>query len=165
MSPILTSLKSEVFGRSSNPLILLVSSYAYDFAQVPQQDGGKLGRPAHQGPCQWQVAAHGNRDQKQLPSHSLPVQQHGGAGGEHDRRCRRPLPARRGDESPSNRTPFIRRTSRVSLPLVWCGMGWYGMDKVKLEPNVATGCVDGSTPMVWYGMAWYGMVGVCKGAQ
>ena len=29
------------------------------------------------------------------------------------------------------------------------GMVWYGM--VKLEPSVATGCVDGSTPMVWYG--------------
>ena len=24
-------------------------------------------------------------------------------------------------------------------------------DKIKLEPSVATGCVDGSTPMVWYG--------------
>ena len=50
--------------------------------------------------------------------------------------------------------------------MVWCGMVWYGMvwvvwygkakskeDKIKLEPSVATGCVDGSTPMVWlYGM-------------
>ena len=33
------------------------------------------------------------------------------------------------------------------------GMVWYGM--VKLEPSVATGCVDGSTPMVWYGMVTY----------
>ena len=32
-------------------------------------------------------------------------------------------------------------------------------DKIKLEPSVATGCVDGSTPMVWYGM-----VEVCEGA-
>ena len=33
-------------------------------------------------------------------------------------------------------------------------------DKVKLEPNVATGCVDGHTHgmVVWYGMVWYGMV-------
>ena len=31
-------------------------------------------------------------------------------------------------------------------------------DQIKLEPSVATGCVDGSTPMVWYDMAWYGMV-------
>ena len=23
-------------------------------------------------------------------------------------------------------------------------------DQIKLEPSVATGCVDGSTPMVWY---------------
>ena len=29
-------------------------------------------------------------------------------------------------------------------------------DKIKLEPNVATGCVDGSTPMVWFCMVWYG---------
>ena len=37
-------------------------------------------------------------------------------------------------------------------------------DKIKLEPSVATGCVDGSTPwygMVWYGMVWYGMVLNC----
>ena len=26
-------------------------------------------------------------------------------------------------------------------------------DKMKLQPSVATGCVDGSTPMVWHGMA------------
>ena len=26
------------------------------------------------------------------------------------------------------------------------------VDKIKLEPSVATGYVDGSTPMVWYGM-------------
>ena len=31
-------------------------------------------------------------------------------------------------------------------------------DKIKLEPSVATGCVDGSTTLVWYGMVWYGMV-------
>ena len=56
----------------------------------------------------------------------------------------------------------------------WYGMAWYGPtpqqhqptgtqhvqatskeDKIKLEPNVATGCVDGSPPMVWYGMVWY----------
>ena len=47
--------------------------------------------------------------------------------------------------------------------MVWYGMVWYGMvwygkeDKIKLEPSVATGCVDGSTPMVWYGMVWYGV--------
>ena len=31
-------------------------------------------------------------------------------------------------------------------------------DKIKLEPNVATGCVDDSTPGPWYGMVWYGEV-------
>ena len=36
------------------------------------------------------------------------------------------------------------------------GMVWY--DKIKLEPSVATGCVDGSTTMVWYGVVWYGTV-------
>ena len=54
-------------------------------------------------------------------------------------------------------------------------MVWYGTqhaqaiskeEKIKLEPSVATGCVDGSTPMVWYGkskLVWYGMVKVtCK---
>ena len=70
----------------------------------------------------------------------------------------------------------------VWFGLVWYGMvwsGWYGMVwwstgtqhashikgrqnmlvsslPRKLEPSVATGCVDGSTPMVWYGMVWYG---------
>ena len=50
---------------------------------------------------------------------------------------------------------------------VWCGAVSCGIvkskeDTIKLEPSVATGCVDGSTPMVWYGMVsvWYGMVSV-----
>ena len=30
-------------------------------------------------------------------------------------------------------------------------------DKMKPEPSVATGCVDGSTPMAWHGMAWHGV--------
>ena len=38
--------------------------------------------------------------------------------------------------------------------MAWYGhgmaMAWHGKeDKIKLEPSVATGYVDGSTPMAW----------------
>ena len=54
-------------------------------------------------------------------------------------------------------------SDRDNVTMVSYGMVWYGTrqtirlgmvskeDKIKLEPSVATGCVDGSTPMVWYG--------------
>ena len=56
--------------------------------------------------------------------------------------------------------------SRVAFCMVWYGMVWYVRNykvhntckpyqretKIKLEPSVATGRIDGSTPMVWYGV-------------
>ena len=43
-----------------------------------------------------------------------------------------------------------RRLHCMSPVRTFTGMVWYGKeDKIKLEPSVATGCVDGSTPMVW----------------
>ena len=49
-----------------------------------------------------------------------------------------------------NQNSTVRYTTRASLKSK--------EDKIKLEPSVATGCVDGSTPVVWYAeLNWYSL--------
>ena len=64
--------------------------------------------------------------------------------------------------SPPGRSNKLYFYHFSSVLIVFIVSGMVKEDKKKLEPNVVTGCVVGSTPMVWYmafyGMAWYGMV-------
>ena len=71
--------------------------------------------------------------------------------------------SRAGRRETGSREPYFAKFVPVVGGVVWYwGYGMGGTqhaqatskeDKIKLEPSVATGCVDGSTLMVWYGRA------------